>query len=148
MDLYTEYFEGLARQRAAAARRTRLIVILTLNLWLTVSYEMLCALDPRRAPEPYHTSALSGAAWVLELLLGHPKRIRTELGVSHHVFSMLIEELQSMGYTESKYVTLEEQVAIFLYMCVTGNTIRHAGERFQRSNETISRHICLNTLIN
>lgn len=146
MDLYTEHFEGLARRRATAARRSRLLIMITLNLWLAVSYDMLYTLNPTRTP--YHTSALSGAAWVLELLLGHPKRIRTELGVTHNVFSALIEELQSMGCTESKFVTLEEQVAIFLYMCVTGNTIRHTGERFQRSNETISRSVCLNTLIN
>ncbi|KAG6806621.1 hypothetical protein H0H92_010631, partial [Tricholoma furcatifolium] len=31
--------------------------------------------------EPYHTSAVSGEAWVAELLSGHPKCIRTELGV-------------------------------------------------------------------
>ena len=30
---------------------------------------------------PYHTSALSGEQWVQELLSGHPRRIRTELGV-------------------------------------------------------------------
>jgi hypothetical protein len=35
---------------------------------------------------PYHTSVLTGEGWVLELLAGHPRRIRTELGVNHHVF--------------------------------------------------------------
>jgi hypothetical protein len=30
---------------------------------------------------PYHTSALSGAAWVLELINGHPDRIYHELGM-------------------------------------------------------------------
>ncbi|KAJ7081525.1 hypothetical protein C8R44DRAFT_527075, partial [Mycena epipterygia] len=44
------------------------------------------------------------------------------------------------GLTHSKHVTLEEQVAIFLYTCVTGLSIRHVGERFQRSNETISKY--------
>jgi hypothetical protein len=89
--------------------------------------------------EPYHTSALSGEAWVLELLCGHPNRIHTELGVSVEVFSNLVQELRDIGYQNSRNVSLEEQLAIFLYMCVTGLTIRHVGERFQRSNETISR---------
>ena len=89
--------------------------------------------------EPYHTSALSGEAWVLELLCGHPNRIRTELGVSIEVFSNLVRELRDIGHQNSRNVSLEEQLAIFLYMCVTGLTIRHVGERFQRSNETISR---------
>ena len=30
----------------------------------------------------YHTSLLTGAGWVMELLAGHPMYIHTELGVS------------------------------------------------------------------
>ena len=89
--------------------------------------------------EPYHTSLLSGHAWVQELLNGHPERIRTELGVHKEVFHALIEELEGMGHRDSSYVTLEEQLAIFLYTCITGLTIRHVGERFQRANWTISK---------
>ena len=88
---------------------------------------------------PYHTSILSGRAWVQELIHGHPERIRTELGVHAHVFKILVFELTQMGYSDSKNVTLEEQLAIFLYTSVTGLTTRHVGERFQRSNETISK---------
>ena len=43
---------------------------------------------------PYHTSVLSGADWVLELIDGHPERIRCELGVYKHVFHALIAYLQ------------------------------------------------------
>ena len=96
-------------------------------------------LQPLHVKQPYHTSALTGEAWVLELLCGHPNRIRTELGVSLDVFNALIQELRDFGHTSSRYVSLEEQLAIFLYMCVTGLTIRHVGERFQRSNDSISR---------
>jgi hypothetical protein len=92
-----------------------------------------------KVPQPYHTSILTGEGWVMELLAGHPERIRCELGVHSHVFLKLIEELHRLGHGRSKYVSLEEQLAIYLYICVTGMTIRHAGERFQRSNETISR---------
>jgi hypothetical protein len=96
-------------------------------------------LQPLYVRQPYHTSALTGAAWVLELLCGHPNRIRTELGVGVQTFNALIEELWDMGHGDSRYVSLEEQLSIFLYMSVTGLTIRHVGERFQRSNDTISR---------
>jgi hypothetical protein len=89
--------------------------------------------------DPYHTSALTGEAWVVELLSGHPEHMQTALGVNLHVFSALILELRAAGYKNSKHVSLEEQLAIFLYACVTGLTIRHLGEHFQRSNETISR---------
>ena len=89
--------------------------------------------------EPYHTSILSGYAWVQELLHGHPEHIRTELGVHKEVFLALVDELRSMGHGDSRNVTLQEQLAIFLYMSVTGLTIRHTGERFQRANGTISK---------
>ena len=78
--------------------------------------------------EPYHTSLLSGYAWLQELLQGHPERIRTELGVHKDVFHSLVRELQSMGHSDTRYVTLEEQLAIFLCTSVTGLTICHVGE--------------------
>lgn len=119
-------------------RKQRIIryAALIISIIMTATVNILQSLYTR---EPYHTSALSGEAWVLELLCGHPDRIRTELGVSLEVFNNLIQELRHMGYHNSRHVSLEEQLAIFLYMCVTGLTIRHVGERFQRSNETISR---------
>jgi hypothetical protein len=98
--------------------------------------------------EPYYTSILSGWGWVHELRNGHPERIRTELGVHKHVFDALIFELLIMGYHDSKNVTIEEQLAIFLYMCVTGLTVCHAGERFQRSNATISKYFIIFLVIN
>ena len=90
-------------------------------------------------PEPYHTSILSGQMWVEELLHVHPDCIYCKLGVWKEVFLELIRTLHSFGITGSKYVTLEEQLSMFLYMCVTGLTIRHTGERFQCSNDTISK---------
>ena len=65
---------------------------------------------------PYHTSALSGEAWVLELLNGHPKCIRCELAVHKHVFCSLIKELSTMGLEPSQNVTSEENLSIFLHV--------------------------------
>ena len=90
---------------------------------------------------PYHTSALTGADWVHELLNGHPERIRNELGVHKHVFSGLITALQQARISLSKHVYLEEQLAIFLYTCVTGLSLRHVSERFQRANDTTSKYV-------
>ena len=89
---------------------------------------------------PYHTFILTGEGWVMELLAGHPHQIRTELGVSHEVFIALIDELHHMGHTDSRFISLEEQVAIFLYASVTGLTVWHLGERFQQSNDTIAKY--------
>ena len=90
---------------------------------------------------PCDTSVLTGHMWVLELINGHPERIRHELGVRKHVFKQLIDELSSHGHHHSKHMALEEQLSIFLYTCVTGLSCRHVGERFQRSNDVISTYL-------
>ena len=90
---------------------------------------------------PYHTSALTGADWVCELLNGHPERIRNELGVHKHVFLGLVAALEKYGERSSKHVYIEEQLAIFLYTCVTGLSLRHVSERFQRANNTTSKFV-------
>jgi hypothetical protein len=90
---------------------------------------------------PYHTSALTGADWVRELLNGHPERIRNELGVHKHIFRGLITALEQAGISSSKHVYLEEQLAIFLYTCVTGLSLCHVSEQFQRANDTTSKYV-------
>ncbi|KAJ8581084.1 hypothetical protein M405DRAFT_752331 [Rhizopogon salebrosus TDB-379] len=58
-------------------------------------------------------------------------------------------ELHALGYSNSRFVSLEEQLTIFLYTSVTGLSIRHVGERFQHSNETISWRVLVHpSLIN
>jgi hypothetical protein len=125
--------------QAQYARRQQLrqFTILVVTAILAAAASVLQALYPRD-PLPYHTSILTGAGWVSELINGHPERIHCELGVHLHVFQSLLSELRNLGYRNSRFVTLEEQLAIFLYSCVTGLTICHIGERFQRSNGTIS----------
>ena len=95
--------------------------------------------SPHSDPEPYHMSALSGEGWLLELLTGHPERICNELGMYAETFNHLILHLRAYGHVDSRFISLEEQVAIFLYTCITGLTITHVGEWFQWSNDTISR---------
>ena len=97
--------------------------------------------NPGYYSQPYHTSALSGIAWVNELIHGHPNRILCELGMHLHVFQAFCSSLILYGglVTSRNGVTVEEQAAIFLYTCVTGLSICHVGERFQRSNDTISK---------
>ena len=124
--------------RMQMRRRLHQLLVIFLSIILTATAAVVQPLESRD-PEPYHTSILTGEGWVMELLGGHPDRIRCELGMSLEVYSDLISDLRAMGYGNSKHVSLEEQLAIFLYAAVTGLTVRHLGERFQRSNETISR---------
>jgi hypothetical protein len=93
----------------------------------------------RRRRIPYHTSALSGADWVHELLSGHPERIRVELGVYRSTFTILLKAMEKCGVTSSRHVSIEEQLSIFLYTVVTGLPCTHVGERFQRSSSTITK---------
>ena len=115
-------------------------ILIAITLQLSLLLPTLMRLIYRyHMKEPYHTSILSGYAWVQELLHGHPERIRTELGVHKEVFHALIGTLRFMGHGDSKYVTHEEQLAIFLHTSVTGLSICHVGERFQQANGTISK---------
>ena len=56
--------------------------------------------------------------------------------------SVVITSLCGFGFGDSKYVQLEEQLAIYLYMSITGLNIWHTGECFQCPNETISKYFC------
>ena len=89
---------------------------------------------------PYHNFALTGFTWILELLTGHPKCIHTELGVHKHVFRSLIITLQNAGYMSSRFVMLEKQLAIFLYICVTGLSLIHVSKHFQQATGTTSKY--------
>ncbi|KIM86660.1 hypothetical protein PILCRDRAFT_64982, partial [Piloderma croceum F 1598] len=76
----------------------------------------------------YHTSALTGADWVCELLNGHPGCIHNELGIYKHVFYSLITALEQAKVHSSKHVFLKEQLAMFLYTCVTDLSLHHVSE--------------------
>ena len=52
----------------------------------------------------------------------------------------MITTLSNFGYGSSKYLQIEEQLAIFLYMSVTGPTIHHTSKCFQCSNKTIFKY--------
>ena len=117
--------------------RQRLFVLLTIIIaHITYYYELLFL--SRRERIPYHTSILTGEGWMLELLNGHPDRIKTSLGVSHDVFDGLTQVLVENGFKKSHQgLSVEEQLGIFLHTCVMGLSTRHVGERFQHSPTTI-----------
>ena len=109
---------------------------------ITILYLIIAGLLAARRqalPQPFHTSILTREAWVAELLLGHPNRIFFSLGVHRDTFIELISVMHQHELTDSRHVSLEEQLAIFLHASITGLATRHLAERFQRSNETITR---------
>ena len=97
---------------------------------------------PRFVKEKEHTSKLSGQDWVEELLEGHATPFYTAMGINKHVFLALLNELQQRcGLKNTKYVSAEEQLAIFLHMCRTGLSVAHFKIRFQCSGDTISKYV-------
>jgi hypothetical protein len=88
---------------------------------------------------PYHTSILSGAGWLDELLTGHLEHIWTELGVYRGTFALLVKALDKCEVRSSRHVSVEEQLAIFLYTVGTGLPCTNVGERFQQSSSTITK---------
>lgn len=92
------------------------------------------------APVPYHTSILSGRMWVQELLDGNPRRMRDQFGLNVHVFEKLAMILRQKGFLhDTRYVDVEEQLAMFLYTIGGNDCNRRVAERFQRSGWTISK---------
>ncbi|KAF7314852.1 putative nuclease HARBI1-like protein [Mycena kentingensis (nom. inval.)] len=81
-------------------------------------------------------------AWLDELITGHPRRFEENLGMAKHVFLQLSVELQMFhGLRDSKWITANEKLAMFLYMARTGCSTRVLQERFQHSGSTISVYI-------
>jgi hypothetical protein len=88
---------------------------------------------------PVRTSILTGQLW-LEQLFHSPVRMYEQLGMTKQVFRQLSKELRAAhGLHDSKHVSADEQLAIFLHFARTGASSRMMQERFQRSGETISK---------
>ena len=87
-----------------------------------------------------YNSTLSGQAWLQELLGGHPVCFHDSIRMSKHVFRKLVHKLQMYaGLEDSKHITKEEQLAIFLHLCRTGTVTHDVREHFQWGPETISK---------
>ena len=113
--------------------------------------------------ECMHTSILTGQMWLQELLegqsdtvvyhradqllilqasIGHPTRFRRQFGMERFVFRKLLRVLESRcGLCDTKHVQGEEQLAIFLCIAHTGMGNEEMRECFQRSGDTISKHV-------
>jgi len=93
-------------------------------------------------PIPIRTSALTGREYVDEVLnCKNPRRCQEVLRMKLEVFHFLCSELKSKGrLTPSRHITVEEQIAMFLYTVARAASNRDVQERFQHSGETVSRH--------
>ena len=121
-------------------QRHQLILLISLMaVQITYYYQLIFLSKPEKIP--YQTSILSEEGWILELMNGHPDRIKTCLGVSHNVFNALVCSLEENGFVCLRHgISVAEQLGIFRYTCVTGLSLQHVGERFQHSPDTITRY--------
>jgi hypothetical protein len=120
-------------------RRHQIVIIITIAIaQITYLYNLLFLSHTERIP--YHTSILTGQAWVYELISGHPDRIQHNFSINLEMFEQLLDTLHQHGFVQSRNgVTVAEQLGIFFYTCITGLSSRHVGERFQCSPDTITR---------
>ncbi|XP_071740360.1 uncharacterized protein [Rutidosis leptorrhynchoides] len=96
------------------------------------------------------TSSLTGEAWVMEVLNGHPIRCVNAFRMHPDLFRKLCGELETnYGLQSSDKMSTFEMVGIFMYTLALGLSNRDVMERFQRSGETISQafHEVLNAII-
>jgi hypothetical protein len=117
----------------------KLAVVVAATVICYINLGMGSIISPYYDKLEYHNSSLTGYGWLQELLHGHPDRIHTELATRNHVFWALCLQLRLLGAEDSKFIALEESLAIFLYVCRTGLSVHHVGERFQHTGTTISK---------
>ncbi|CAL5342174.1 unnamed protein product [Camellia sinensis] len=92
-------------------------------------------------PRPCRTSILQGLDYVLEILNGHERRSKENFRMEPDVFINLCEALKVYGKLEhSRYLTVQEQVCIFLLTIGHNERNRVVQERFQHSGQTISKY--------
>ncbi|KAJ0895219.1 hypothetical protein HanPSC8_Chr09g0397941 [Helianthus annuus] len=90
---------------------------------------------------PCHTSCRTGNIFIQEILNGHPRRCYEDFRLHVDVFKSLCLDLR-MHYNlkETRNVSIEESVGIFLLILAHGCGNRLAQEIFNHSGETIQRH--------
>ena len=91
--------------------------------------------------KPMHTSRLPGGLYVNEILTGHESLCKRQFRMEVDIFHALVQKLREKKLLgDSREVSLEEKVAIFLYAVAKNASNRTLQDRFQHSPETISRH--------
>ena len=109
-------------------------------LFLAASRDAALLYSTRFDHTPVHTSRLSGQQWLDKLVNGHPQRFYNEMGLHKHVFKKLIRVLgMNVGLVDTRHVSAEEQLAVFLHYVHRGLSNCTLQEHFQRSADTITK---------
>ena len=88
-----------------------------------------------------HTSILTGHKYVREILEGHELRCKRDFRMEKYVFHNLVKCFRERQLLQDeRLVSVEEQVAIFLYTLSANASNRTLQGRFQHSGQTISTY--------
>lgn len=92
---------------------------------------------------PEHTSSLSGAKKVEEILEGHENWCKAEFRMEPEVFRPIANLLRAENFflRDTRGVKIEEQLGLFMFMLSHNASTGRLKKEFQHSGETIRRKI-------
>ncbi|KAM3388310.1 hypothetical protein ACQJBY_010842 [Aegilops geniculata] len=96
-----------------------------------------------------HTSILNGATYVHEALTGHEVLCEWRFHMERSIFQALVRKLcEKHLLQDARYISVQEQVAIFLYAVSKNATNRALQDRSQHDADSISTyfHAVLNAI--
>ena len=90
--------------------------------------------------EPQRISMLTGDAFIKEILNGNPRTCYELFRMDRSIFTSLCNYLRTHKFlTNSRWITVEEAVGMFLLIVGHNVRIRVIADRFQHSTETVDR---------
>src|SRR5262249_11491401 len=100
----------------------------------------------QQAPPPrtrqMYTAPMTGHQWIHEMLSGHVDRSYRVFRLHPAMFIKLRDILISTnGIKDTRGLSANEQLAMFLYTVGHGTASRSICEHFQHSSETVSRYV-------
>ncbi|XP_042499853.1 uncharacterized protein LOC122078043 [Macadamia integrifolia] len=101
--------------------------------------------------EPLNDSSYTGPVRVAEVLAGHVDVCYQEFRLERHVFLNLRDRMVHRGWlVDSRFIRVDEQLAMFLVIVGQGLSNRQMQRRFNRSGQTISVvfHTVLQAMLN
>ncbi|KAI8025621.1 hypothetical protein LOK49_LG02G02392 [Camellia lanceoleosa] len=95
--------------------------------------------------QPQRNCPYTGEQYIKFLLSGNPKSIREQLRMEVPTFVELVKQIVRRNVVDwsNMRLSLEESLAMFLFICGQSSGTRNAEDRFQHSNETIHHHFVL-----
>jgi hypothetical protein len=98
------------------------------------------AAQAAKAQKTPQNTGLPGRQYLQELLQSSPKRVYDVLRMQKETFLELCEWLElNTDLKSSRRISIQEQVAMFLWTLNYSASNRQVKERFQHSRDTISR---------